>query len=273
MAESPARARPDFLCIGAQKAGTTWLYSMLSQNESIFLPPIKEIHFLDAIYIASHRKWAAAGFEKRAASLSRRPGFRDYFGRVQGLDRTTDAWYRAIFDHPDAAGRISGEITPAYSMLPAAGIARARAINPEMKLLFIIRDPVDRALSQLRMVATRRNWADGVGEAALEQQAMMAGVLKRSAYRRNIERWEAAFPREQILYLPYRRIRPEPEAVLREIEAFLGAGPGSYRGLTSDVHKSAPTAIAPAVVAHLEERLGAERDWLRARFGADYVAA
>ena len=158
-----APARPDFLCIGAQKAGTTWLYSMLSQNESVFLPPIKEIHFLDYIYVANHRHWVGAAFDKRAKALSRKPEFRKYFRGLQMADRTTDAWYAAVFNHPKAAGRITGEITPAYSMLPAGGIRRAHAINPELKILFIIRDPVERALSQLRMVAGRRKW-DGVGE-------------------------------------------------------------------------------------------------------------
>ena len=50
----------------------------------------------------------------------------------------------------------------------------------------------------------------------------MAAVSKRSAYRKNIARWEKVFPAAQMLYLAYRRIRPEPEAVLREIEAFIG---------------------------------------------------
>lgn len=266
-----AKARPDFLCIGAQKAGTTWLYSMLKQNKSVFLPPIKEIHFLDSIYVDGHDKWIEASFAKRSKTLSLKPGYFKYFKRLRALDRTTDAWYAAVFEHPKAEGRITGEITPAYSILPTEGIERARAINPDMKLIFIIRDPVDRALSQLRMVAGRRKWAAGVGEEVLGQKKLMQGILQRSAYSQNIARWEAVFPAAQILYQPYKRIRPEPEAVMREVETFIGADAGTYTGLGSDVHKSAPAVIAPGVVEALTKKLANERVWLRERFGADYV--
>jgi hypothetical protein len=266
-----ARAVPDFVCIGAQKAGTTWLYRMLSQNQSLFLPPIKEIHFFDYIYIDSHRQWVANAFKRRAKALARTAEFRQYASELKALDRNTDAWYAAIFAHPKAHGRVTGEITPAYSMMPAPGIERARAVNPGLKVLFIIRDPIDRALSHLRMVAERRKWA-GIGADVLERSGLMANVTRRSAYRRNIARWEAVFPREQILYLPYRRIRPEPEAVLREVETFIGAEPWAYADLSGDVHKSAPTTIDPAVTAALEARLGGERAWLRSRFGADFMA-
>lgn len=271
LSDAPARAVPDFVCIGAQKAGTTWLYSMLSQNPSLFLPPIKEIHFFDYIYIDGHRGWVAKAFKRRAKALAKTGEFRQYARGLAALDRSTDAWYTAVFAHPKARGRVTGEITPAYSLLPAAGVERARTVNPDLKVIFIIRDPVDRALSHLRMVAERRKW-DGIGAEVLERPGLMASVTRRSAYRRNIARWEAVFPREQILYLPYLRIRPEPKAVLREVEAFIGAEPWAYADASGDVHKSAPTTIDPAVVAGLEARLGAERAWLRSRFGADFAA-
>ena len=99
----------------------------------------------------------------------------------------------------------------------------------------------------------------------------MEGILKRSAYRKNIERWEAVFRPEQVLYLPYRRIRPEPEAMLREVEAFVGAAPWSYddlpRTCTSrrDDHRARRSRGARGAARP-------ERAWLRARFGPGFLS-
>ena len=140
---------PDFLCIGAQKAGTSWLDVMLRQHPGVFLPPMKEVHFYDFIYLPEHRGWIRTGFRKHLRQARRARGLRRPISRGSRRCRgAQDAWYAAVFDHPDAAGRVTGEITPAYSILPAEGVARVRATNPAMKIVFIVRDPVDRALSQ-----------------------------------------------------------------------------------------------------------------------------
>lgn len=264
---------PDFLCIGAQKAGTSWLDQMLRQHPGVFLPPMKEVHFYDFLYIPEHRGWIRKSFDKHAGAQARgwgrgKPDFRAYFDRLGTLPRRQDAWYEAVFDHPSAEGRCKGEITPAYSILPEAGIAHVRATNPAMRLILIIRDPVDRALSHLRMAASRRNRPD-VGLAWLEDEMpdLLEAALSRSAYRDNIARWEAAFPPEQLLYLSFSRIRTAPEAVLREVEGFLGLAPHAYAGLTESVYKTAPVTVDPAVTALLETRLAPERAWLAERFG------
>ena len=71
--------------------------------------------------------------------------------------------------------------------------------QPDTKILFIIRDPVDRALSHLRMTAGRRRWTE-IGPDVLEQD--LSRVIKRSAYRRNIKRWESVFPRDRFSICP-----------------------------------------------------------------------
>jgi hypothetical protein len=263
---------PDFLCIGAQKAGTSWLDVMLRQNGQIFLPPMKEVHFFDFLYLPEYRPWIRTSFQKQLRRHGERDGYEDYFARLAALPRRQDAWYAAIFDHPDAAGRVTGEITPAYSVLPEEGIARVRATNPAMKILFIVRDPVDRALSHLRMAANRRK-RRRIDLTFLEGEApnLLPAAIARSAYRENVVRWEAVFPPGQMLYLPFGTIRTEPARLLAEVEAFLEVAPQVYEGLDTSVHKTRPVEIAPPVLALLENRLRDERDWLAARFGADYA--
>lgn len=278
---------PDFLCIGAQKAGTTWLDRMLRQHPRVFLPPMKEVHFYDFLYIPEHRGWIRTSFQKHVDRQEQGKGigrllkgrekgtdaFAGYFARLAALPRRQDTWYEAVFDHPDAEGKRRGEITPAYSILPAEGIAHVRATNPAMRLLYIVRDPVDRALSHLRMAAARRG-RPGIELIWLEDERpeLLEAALARSAYRENIARWEAVFPPEQMLYLPFARIRTAPEALLRQVEGFLGLAPHAYEGLADSVHKTAPVEVDPAVTALLEERLAGERAWLAARFGDAHAA-
>jgi hypothetical protein len=262
--------QPHFLCIGAQKAGTSWLYAMLAQNPGVFLPPVKEIHFFDFVHVPEDRWWIRQMFGKTAARLQRaHPELRGYFDGLAALPRRSDAWYRAVFDHPQAAGRVGGEITPAYSVLPEAGVRHVRAVNPAMRLIFVIRDPVDRALSQLRMNAEKAERSE-IGPATIAAPRAVARVAGRSAYRANIERWEAVFPPGQLLYLPYPRIAADPEGLLAEVEAFVGAPPHRYRAARESVHHTRPVAVAPEVRDRLERLFAAERAWLAARFGAGF---
>jgi Sulfotransferase family len=262
--------QPHFLCIGAQKAGTSWLYAMLAQHPGVFLPPVKEIHFFDFVHVPENRWWIRRMFAKTATRLARAdPGLRGYFDGLAALPRRSDAWYRAVFDHPGAAGRVGGEITPAYSFLPEAGVRHVRAINPAMRLVFVIRDPVDRALSQLRMNAEKAARAE-IGPEVLADPRAVAEIAARSAYRANIERWEAVFPPEQLLYLPYPGIAADPEGFLRAVEAFVGVPPHRYAAMRDSVHRSREVAIAPAVRDGLERRFATEREWLAGRFGAAF---
>ena len=262
--------QPDFLCIGAQKAGTSWLYAMLAQNPGIFLPPVKEIHFFDFVHVPENRWWIRQMFGKTATRLVHADSeLRGYFDRLAPLPRRSDAWYRTVFDHPRAAGRVAGEITPAYSFLPEAGVRHVRAINPAMRILFIIRDPVDRALSQLRMTAEKGSWA-AVGPEVIENPRAVARLATRSGYRASIERWEAVFPSEQLLYLPYPRIAADPEGFLSDVEGFIGAPPHRYRAADKSVHRTKPLPVAPEVQPGLERLFAAEREWLAGRFGAAF---
>jgi hypothetical protein len=259
-------AAPDFLCIGAQKAGTSWLDVMLRQHRQVFLPPMKEVHFYDFVYVPEHRPWIRSGFAKHLARHGN-GRYADYFARLAALPRRADAWYAAVFDHPDAAGRVTGEITPAYSILPAEGVARVRATNPAMKLVLIVRDPVDRALSHLRMTASRRG-LERIDLPLLEAEPeLLAATLARSAYRDNIARWEAAFPPAQILYLSFGAIRTDPARLMAGVEDFLGLAPQAYSGLEKTVHGSRPAEIDAAVRAMLEARLADERAFVATRFG------
>ena len=123
-----ASMMPPNRCVSIQAVATAAMTPPVARTimppmiQGVFLPPIKEIHFLDSIYVDGHDKWIEASFAKRSKILSLKPGYFKYFKRLRALDRSTDAWYAAVFEHPKAESRITGEITPAYSILPPAGI-------------------------------------------------------------------------------------------------------------------------------------------------------
>ena len=138
-------AMPDFIGIGAQKAGTTWLYDMLAQNPAIWLPPLKEVHFFDYLDAPqARRQRRAAHIEKVADRFER--GKLDKGSEGDGAAKAahlrsllgdhmmTREWYGSIFDYPDAKGRITGEITPAYLELDEKGMAALAGMLPKTKM-------------------------------------------------------------------------------------------------------------------------------------------
>ena len=105
---------PNFLGIGAQRAGTTWLYNCLNEHPDVFVSSEKEIHFF------SHK------FERGVA------------------------WYEEYFQGRTTESAV-GEITPNYLNVPAA-IPRIAEVAPDTNLLVILREPLDRARSAYRLL-------------------------------------------------------------------------------------------------------------------------
>lgn len=102
---------PSFVCIGAQKAATTWLYAQLKRHPQVFLPATKELNFF----------------------------YRDL----------PPAWYERHYAET-APGQAAGDISPNYMVLPGVA-ERMHALLPEARLICILREPVARARSQYQM--------------------------------------------------------------------------------------------------------------------------
>jgi len=197
------RALPDFVVIGAQKAGTSSLYGQLTAHPSV-LPAIrKELHFFDRrpVPLVRYQAW----FPPRAA--------------LAALDART--------------GRgITGEATPFYLCHPEVP-TRLRAAVPDARLIAVLRDPVERAISGYHH-AVGKGHEDRTIEVALDPDAVEAtvadpawwdapdcpvrrrGYLIRSRYAEQLERWFAVFPRDQVLVIGTDALRSGrvPPAVL-----------------------------------------------------------
>lgn len=108
-------ALPNFLCVGAQKAGTTTLYEVLKQHPDIFLPDVKEPHFFDEHY-------------------------------TRGV-----SWYEKTFFSKVQNQTAIGEVTPAYLYMEDVPQRILETLGPNVKLLFVFRNPADRAYSHYLM--------------------------------------------------------------------------------------------------------------------------
>lgn len=270
---------PAFLCIGAQKAGTSWLFAQLQSHPDVWMPPVKELQYFNHLYVPEHRAWTTWHIKSGAARALAFHAGRDAppdFGYVRYLadlasrDLFTDDWYLRAFDRPAAAGKLVGDITPEYSTIPDAGIRHLRGLLGAVKVIYLIREPAGRALSQLRMNVGRKGLT-GLSE---DEWLAMAGewdIANRGDYRAYVPRWKGHFAEGDMLFLPYGRIAADPARLMREVETFLGLKPHDYPRIGERVHPGKRLSIPKVVTHHLEERFAEQARFIENEFGADFA--
>ena len=211
---------PDFLVIGAQRAGTTWLHRVLRQHPSLWLPPVKELHYFDRLEI---KRTILDPKERRRVGLkqllSLDPWLVSYWLRAR-----SDEWYARLFRGAKAKGLVAGEITPAYATLDASVLRRIKRLNDNIKLIFVMRDPVERAWSAVNNAA-KKGAADASSVEKSIKRARESGAAARSAYADTIKRLEAVFPANQVHYCFFEDLRDRPEALTSDLFSYLGVEP------------------------------------------------
>jgi hypothetical protein len=176
---------PKFICIGAQKAGTTWLFRNLKNHPEVILRQ-KEFHFFD-------------NYNDQPLSV-----------------------YSNCFNIRNK--KIAGDITPSYCLIPNEQVEFMHRIMPNAKLIFMLRNPIDRAWSGLLMHFFKRK---EISEAALSEEKMIAylkkePVLNRGLYSKSIKKFLSYYPMDQLLILDFDRVASEPESLLKEVYEYIG---------------------------------------------------
>lgn len=219
---------PKFISIGAQRAGSTWLYANLKAHPGIWLPPMKELHYFDELrvepFFCKRYKGLLRG-RFRANKAAVRAGdwaASDFLWDLKffGLPRS-DRWYASLFSQGKRL--VTGEVTPAYSMLSAEAVANIKRINPDLKVIFIMRDPIDRSWSQARKDLPRV-FNKTIHEIPKEEVTAWFNkhwCALRSDYLRTLENWFAHFPRHQFFFGFFEEIITTPESLLMRIFDFL----------------------------------------------------
>lgn len=267
---------PKVLCIGAQKAGTSWLHENLKSNPCAWLPPFKELHFFDFRFLPGHRRWirghVARGL-KAATTKAQSDGATEdlaYLGTLSEPPLMTRNWYRRVFA-PCSNDLVGIDVTPEYASIPEAGVVYAKQIlGPDLRVIYLVREPVERALSQVRMYLGRRK---AIPQTLEDWDRILSepDIHDRGNYLSHIPRWEAELARNAILYIPFGRIARSPLAVLREVEDFCRLPSATYPRAAEVVFKGPDVHFPEEVVKRLREQHEGQTRFLKARFGASFL--
>ena len=180
----------------------------------------------------------------------------------------SEDWYRRAFSGSE--GRLTGEITPAYCIIPEPGIAYVRSFLGPVKIIYLIRDPLGRMISGLKMRAARKARPPQT-EAEWRNLASGKTTFNRGNYSSCIPRWKKYFSGDEILFLPFGRIAREPLDLLRDIEDFLGIDNNVYKRATERIHVSKNIEVPGFIVDFLRDEATEQREYLIGEFGEDFV--
>jgi hypothetical protein len=267
---------PDFLIIGAQKAGTSWLATNLSRHPNVWVPPLKELHYFDErikelpfgaslIRLSSRRyteeDWYPWYWRYQLQYLLKRR-FRRYGKNFDpetvlwalkffGLP-PSDRWYASLFEQ--GRGKIIGEATPDYSILEEGMVARIHKLMPHAKVIFFMRNPIERPYSSAVMqLRNLKGMGREVEESALqpffESFCRHPTVVSHTCYLRSLEKWRRFYPDEQIFVGFLEDIHFYPVRLLQRLYGFLELDPShtqeaKRRKINSGFQENMPSQLA-----------------------------
>jgi len=255
---------PDFLIVGPQRTGTTWLHANLRYHPQVFLSEPKELFFFSRLKTPEHPKFQSndLGWYLRF--------FRDPLWRR--LAKTGIClWQSRALYRP----RVRGEATASYAVLDRDVIAEITALNPEIKVILMIRDPIERAWSHAKKDLVRNRGRQFGDVPEQEFQQFFADPYQRrcSRYVECCDNWGAHVRAGHLLVCFFDDIASEPEALLLEVMRFLGVAADS-RYVGTDVRKAVnPTAASKIPERYrrfLEELLQPDLEQLKERFGVSW---
>jgi Sulfotransferase family len=226
-------ALPDFLVIGAPKAGTTALHAALAGHPALYMSPIKEPKF----FLSDGPPPTRGG-----------PG--DALTYREHVWKRDD--YEALFEAAPA-GTLRGESTPLY-MYDRDAMRRIRGLIPHVRLIAIIRDPVERAHSNWTHLwsAGLEPVGDFVQACGEEERRIAAGWASfwhytgLGRYGEQLQHVFSLFPRERVYVIRYRQLVDKPAATLDGIFDFLDVD----QGVVTEVPRQNVTAHPEATLAH-----------------------
>jgi hypothetical protein len=210
--------RLDFIVAGAQKSGTTALHYFLKKHPQVALPDRQEMHFFDDDEIFSRQP---VDYELLHRHF-----------RVRGARSEPDWRCRGIGLALIDRRRLAGEVTPSYLYWKPA-MERIRNYNPQIKLIILLRNPVDRAFAHWNMQRFKNREPLDFLDALKEErnrisdlppkEARRFAYVDRGFYSEQLERVFKFFPREQVKVVKFENFRDRKQETLDEIFEFLGA--------------------------------------------------
>jgi len=211
----------DFVGIGAQIAGTTWLYKRLSMHPNIYFPKGKEIHYYDRL---------------PASSNNMKP-YADIFSNSHFYSQNK---FKV------------GEITPEYAIIPEARIALLKSYAPKTKIFYSVRDPANRLWSAVKMhKILQQKDIRNLNITEIINIAKSSNFIDQCDYPANIKRWRKHFDKNSLCIIQFENFSIHPYRVLKRVAAHIGIDADFYDLIP-------PKAIAPPVFTGHKAAMPAE---------------
>lgn len=229
MSTEPGKRFPDFFCVGFQKCGTTWLNDNLRMHPQVYLPESKEVNYFAYVHLPQHRDWIDRQKINQIKSLMNwldpeKPGGLETLERWahQANAKHTDDWYSGIFSVAEP-GALCGDISPSYAGLPQKGIEHVQRLSPNARILFMVRDPIERVVSHVAHVLS--SWGKASPKTlelpTPKQVLSHPDVWAWSDYATAYKAWQSVFPGRVFVY-DQDRLATDPKALLCEVCDNLG---------------------------------------------------
>lgn len=271
---------PDFLGIGAQKAGTTWLHRNLQEHPQIWMPREKELHYFDEKLKLEgglltrlrsdrpvDRRWRRQ-CASRFRHLPNKESWKDLRWDLRYFFvPPNDKWYASLFE--PGRGKITGETTPDYSILDTDTIKHVHHIMPQAKVIFFMRNPIERPWSAADMgLRISGRSLEEVPDRKVFRQFDRRRVRLMTNYMRTIENWGSFYPEEQIFVGFLEDIHLAPVRLLRNLYRFLGVDPSvNYRVMTRKIHSGQQDTMPTRFAVYLAHTYLEQLQVLHERFG------
>ena len=242
------------LGIGAQKSGTTWLYDYLCHRPDVYMHPLKEVHFFDGIYEAE--MWPNVinnrlAKEKKLAARLEKYRSRGDKAKLELYEQVKER--NRFYENPDlymehfrnnvGSCRAFGEITAEYSTLSAESFRIMSKIHPDVRFVLLLRDPVDRLWSQIKMLSKferpgfekKRSLAERVDTALSRER-----IIERSRYDTTLKNFLTHVPESRLFVGFFEELYCD--ASIQKLCAFLSLPfvPGDYGKLVNESRGQTP---------------------------------
>ena len=234
---------PDFLVVGPQRTGTTWIFHNLRRHPEIFLPREKELYYFSTLGRPDHRYFRFAYLE-------------DYLGAMKDTPKSK---LKKSYDSLRKSGRlyrpeVRGEATASYATLPGDVIREIILLNPEVKVILMVRDPVERAWSHARKDLT----LDGRAPREIDPESLSRLLIQDkqrglALYRTLIANWREHLKEGHLFVGAFDCIASKPIRLLSAIHEFLdvATGPRYFGRHLHDRINPAPSGEIPPAAREL----------------------
>lgn len=211
-AQPDIRRFPDFLILGPQRTGTTWLYFNLHLHPQILLHRLKETYYFSTLGRPDHARFLYPFLEDYLDSYRESPG--ELLKKHYTCLRKSFSFYRP---------RVTGEASASYAVLPEEIVAEIVSLKPDLKGILMLRDPIERAWSHAKKTLIRdKARATAITRDELAAYFSTSGQRQRADYTAMIAMWKKHLRPGHLHLGLYDRIATEPGELLADVERFLG---------------------------------------------------